>query len=82
MKCNDATLKHKLTPEKRKALNELSKRNDIILTNEGNDREVITQNVKDYIKVAERKLINTEYYTMLGSDSTETLIKLVDQIVD
>ena len=71
LKCINMTLKHNLTPTARKELYELPKRNVIIISNAAKGGTVVIQDVKDYIKEAERQLVNKEYYKMLVSGATE-----------
>ena len=72
MECNNTTLKYILTPDERKRLRELSKRSDINITNADKNGSVVIQEVKNYIKAAERQLDDKEYYKMLDSNPSET----------
>ena len=72
MECNDTTLKHILTPDERKRLHELSKRSDINITNADKNGSVVIQDVKNYIKAAERQLDVKEYYEIFDSDPSES----------
>lgn len=72
VECNNTTLKYILTPDKRKRLRELSKRSDINITNADKNGSVVIQEVKNYIKAAERQLDDKEYYKMLDSNPSET----------
>lgn len=72
VECNNATLKYILTPDERKRLRELSKRSDINITNADKNGSVVIQEVKNYIKAAERQLDDKEYYKMLDSNPSET----------
>lgn len=69
---NNTTLKYILTPDERKRLRELSKRSDINITNADKNGSVVIQEVKNYIKAAERQLDDKEYYKMLDSNPSET----------
>lgn len=72
VECNNTTLKYILTPDERKRLRELSKRSDINITNADKNGSVVIQEVKNYIKAAERQLDDKEYYKMLDSNPSET----------
>ena len=72
VECNNTTLKYILTPDERKRLRELSKRSDINITNADKNGSVVIQEVKNYIKAAERQLDDKEYYKMLHSNPSET----------
>ena len=54
VKCNNTTFRHNLAPKERKALHELSKRNDIIISNADKGSAVVIEAVKYYIKETER----------------------------
>ena len=72
VECNNTTLKYILTPDERKRLRELSKRSDINITNADKNGSVVIQEVKNYIKAAERQLDDKEYYKILDSNPSET----------
>ena len=72
VECNNTTLKYILTPDERKRLRELSKHSDINITNADKNGSVVIQEVKNYIKAAERQLDDKEYYKMLDSNPSET----------
>lgn len=72
VECNNTTLKYILTPDERKRLRELSKRSDINITNADKNGSVVIQEVKNFIKAAERQLDDKEYYKMLDSNPSET----------
>ena len=68
MKCKNAALKHNLKPQESKALHELSKRNDIIISHADKGSAVVIQDVKYYVKEVEQQLDNNEYFEMFYSN--------------
>ena len=54
--------RYNLTKSERKALEDLKKRTDIVITNVDRGGAVVIQDVKDYIKEANKQLNNRTYY--------------------
>ena len=70
-----------LTRNKRTSMQNLNKREDILITKAGKDGAVVIVDVKDYIKEAERLLTNIENYRKLQEDPTATNMKLVNDTI-
>ena len=56
-------------------MKDLREREDIIITKADKGGAVVFVDVKDYIKVAERQLNNTQNYRKLQEDPTEKISK-------
>ena len=55
------------------ALNELSQRNSVIISNADKGGAVVIQDVKQKIEEAEQQLDTPQYYKMLDSDLTKNM---------
>ena len=66
----------------REAIKELSKREDIIITNVHKGGAVVFVDTNDYIKEAERQLNDKDNYHILPEDPTLGNNKLVNQAID
>ena len=71
-----------LTKNERTSMEELSEREDIIITKADKGGAVVIMDVKDYIKEAARQLNNTENYRKLQEDPTATNMKLVNDTIE
>ena len=63
------------TQNERTSMTDLREREDIIITKADKGGAVVFVDVKDYIKVAERQLNNTQNYRKLQEDPTEKISK-------
>ena len=61
-----------MTKDERTALQELSERDDIVITKTDKGGAVVIIDVKDYIREAESQLKNKDNYDRLKYDPTET----------
>ena len=69
------------TPEERKALKDLQKRDDIIIKEADKGSAVVVMNKKDYLAEAGRQLGDTSFYQKLEKDLTPPFSKEVKQQV-
>ena len=74
-------VKHNLTKGEQLALDELSKRDDILITNADKGGAVVILDTEKYIKEAERQLNDIKNYKMLNTDPTLTYTKLINAAI-
>ena len=70
-----------LSKDKKLALKDLSKRDDIIITNADKGGAVVIMDVNDYIRHAKYQLNDSKNYKVLAKDPTSTNNDLVSQII-
>ena len=73
--------KYNLTKDERLALSSLMHKEDIIITQADKGGEVCIISIDDYIKEAKRQLDNTEFYTKLPVDPTNTHNDLINNTI-
>ena len=73
--------KQNLTKDEIESLNNLKKREDIIITKADKGGAVVIINVEDYLKEAKRQLDDTEFYRSVNNDLTETHTKIVNKAI-
>ena len=71
-----------LTKDERKALQELSKIDDIVIRKTDKGAAVFIVDVKDYIREAESQLKNKDNYDRLKYDPTETHSRLINDTIE
>ena len=71
-----------ITAEERKALDELSKNNKIIIKPADKGGSIVVQNTTDYVTEAMRQLNNSTFYERLSQNPVEQLINDRDRILD
>ena len=71
-----------LSKDEKVALKDLSKRDDIIITNADKGGAVVIMDVNDYIREAKRQLNDTRNYKVLAKDPTTTNSDLINQTND
>ena len=74
-------LRPNLSKDEKVALKDLSKRDDIIITNAGKGGAVVIMDVNDYIREAKRQLCDSKTYKVLAKDPTTTNNDLVNQTI-
>ena len=62
-------------------LEQFKRRNDIIITSADKGRAIVIQDVKLYIKLAERQLSNIQNYVSLPKDPTKINNFIVDKTI-
>ena len=70
-----------LTKGEIRSLNNLKKREDIIITKADKGGAVVILNVEDYLKEANRQLDNTEFYKKIVHDLTETHAEIINKTI-
>ena len=75
-------IRSNLSKDEKLALKDLSKREDIIITNADKDRTVVIMDVNDYIREAKRQLNEPRNYKVLAKDPTTTNNDLINQAID
>ena len=75
-------LRPNLSKDEKVALKDLSKRDDIIITNADKGGAVVIMDVNDYIREAKRQLNDSKNYKVLAKDPTTTNNDLVNQTID
>ena len=73
--------KQNLTKGEINSLNNLKKREDIIITKADKGGAVVIINVEDYLKEARRQLDDTEFYQKASNDLTETHASIVNKAI-
>ena len=71
-KVKKATPKSSLTKNERHALQQLSQRDDIIITKADKGGAVVIIDVDDYIRETNRQLNDADFYKKIPNDSTES----------
>ena len=71
-----------LTKEERKAMDDLSQREDIIISKADKGGAVVIQDVDDYVTEANRQLNDTEYYKLIDQDLTPEHTTTANEAVD
>ena len=71
-----------MTKDERTALQELSERDDIVITKTDKGGAVVIIDVKDYIREAESQLKNKDNYDRLKYDPTETHNRSVNGTIE
>ena len=75
-------IRSNLSKDKKVALKDLSKQDDIIITNADKGRAVVIMDVNDYIGEAKRQLNEPRNYKVLAKDPTTTNNDLINQTID
>ena len=75
-------LRSNLSKDERVALKDLSKREDIIITNADKGGAEVAMDINDYIREAKRQLNDSKNYRVLAIDPTTTNNDLVNQTID
>ena len=75
-------IRSNLSKDEKVALKDLSKRDDIIITNADKGGAVVIMDVNDYIREAKRQLNEPRNYKVLAKDPTTTNNDLINQTID
>ena len=81
-KIENAIPKSNLTKNETDALQQLSQRNDILITKVDKGGAVLIMDVDDYIRDANRQLNNTDFYKKIPNDPTESNRNKVNNTVN
>ena len=75
-------IRSNLNKDKKVTLKDLSKRDEIIITNANKGGAVVIMDANDYTWEAKRQLNDTRNYKVLGKDPTTTNKDLINQTID
>ena len=81
-KIENAIPKSNLTKNETDALQQLSQRDDILITKVDKGGAVLIMDVDDYIRDANRQLNNTDFYKKIPNDPTESNRNKVNNTVN